>query len=146
MLLSTFSAFSCSFEEFSFVLSAFLLILCSSGYGFGTGGSAGEGQEGNFGADSYAGGENGLTEARVHVERLAAFRIKSAELLEHEAARAPAKEGELHRVGVAGKGERIVLAEDFRFPMHRVMAQEDPEHVFSAFGSYCEVAFRREVA
>ena len=146
MILSTFSAFSCSFEEFCLVLSTFLLILRSSGYGFGTGGSAGEGQEGDFRADSYAGGENGLTKARVHVERLVASRIKSTELLEHEAAGAPAKEGELHRVGMAGKGEGEVLAEDFSFPMHRVMAQEDPEHSFSAFGSSCEVAFRREVA
>ena len=146
MILSTFLAFSCSFGEFSFVLSTFLLILRSSGYGFGTGGSAGEGQEGDFRADSYAGGENGLTEARVHVERLPVLCVEPAELLEHEAAGAPSKEGELHRVGMAGKGERVVLAEDFSFPMHRVMAQEDPEHAFSAFRSNCEVAFRREVA
>ena len=92
MLLSTFSAFSCSFEEFCLVLSTFLLILCSSGYDFGAGGSAGEGQEGDFRVDSYAGGEDGLTKARVHVERLPVLCVEPAELLEHEAAGAPTKE------------------------------------------------------
>ena len=57
---------------------------------FGAGWSASEGYEGDFGVDSYAGGEDGLTEARVHVERLAVPGVEASVLLEHEAARAPA--------------------------------------------------------
>ena len=110
LVLSTFSAFSCSFGKFCLVLSAFLLILCSSGYGFGAGRSAGEGYEGDFRADSDAGGEDGLAKAGVYVERLAVLGVEASGLPEHEAAGAPAKEGELHRVGMAGKGERVVLA------------------------------------
>ena len=80
------------------------------------------------------------------MERLPVHGVESPVLLEHQAAGTPAKEGELHGMRVPGKGERVVLAEDFRFPMHRVMTQENPEHAFSAFRCHREVAFRREVA
>ena len=57
---------------------------------FGTGWSAGQGDEGYFGADSYAGREDGFAESGVYMERLAVPGVEASVLLEHEAARAPA--------------------------------------------------------
>ena len=85
--------------------------------------------------------EDGLAEAWVYMERLSVPGIEASVLLEHKTAWAPSQKRELHGVGMAGKGQRIVLAEDLRLPMHRVMAQEDAEHAFSAFGGHVEVAF-----
>ena len=91
---------------FEHVFSDFVLVWD----GFGAGRSAGEGYEGDFRADSDAGGEDGLAKAGVYVERLAVLGIEASGLPEHEAAGAPSQDGELHRVGMAGKGERVVLA------------------------------------
>ena len=46
----------------------------------------------DFRADSYACGEDGFTQARVYMEELSVLGIEPSELLEHQAAGAPAKE------------------------------------------------------
>ena len=87
-----------------------MLILRSSGYDFGAGRSAGKGYEGDFRADSYAGREDGLSEAGVYMECLSVPDVEASVLLEHEPAGAPSQKGELHCVGLSGEGSTVFLS------------------------------------
>ena len=61
-------------------------------------------------------------------------------MFEYKTAGTPAKYRDLHCVGMAGQGERVVLACDFRFPMHRIMSQKDSEHALSALRSLVQIS------
>ena len=73
-------------------------------------------------------------------------RIQSPIFREQISAGTPAHEGELHRVSMAGKGERVVLTDDFFLPVQRVMSEEYAEHAVCTCCGLWEVTFRRKVS
>lgn len=100
----------------------------------------------NFRTDTDAGREDCFAQTRVHMELLTIGMIQPAVLREHVSARAPSEERELHCMSVSGKCQRIVLPENFRLPMKRVMGKQDAEHSVGAVRCFCKVPARREVS